>query len=1560
MPRSSTSRATTPRKPLRVVGIGASAGGLEAFTELVKALPTEASLTYVLVQHLDPTHRSLLSELLARSASLPVEEIADGTAVAPNRIYVIPPKSDLTIQDGVLKLSPRDTKAGPARSIDRFLSSLAADQGPQAVGVILSGAGSDGAKGLKDVKDAGGLTFAQDEKSSKYSSMPRSAIALNCVDFVLPPARIAAELTRIDRTPGKIRRRAAANARNRRGRVSRLDEYFQAPEGESPPWPKAPRDADLKKIFALLRARTAMDFGCYRLTTVRRRIHRRLQAHRMTELPQYVRLLRESPAEVEALYQDLLISVTRFFRNPGIFETVKRKVFPRLVRREGPDTELRFWVAGCSTGQEAYSFAIAFVEYCEKAGIRPHLQIFATDTNPAVLERARAGYYTDGQLEGLSGARRQRFFLREGEGYRVQKLIRDLVVFAQHNLLTDAPFTRMNLVSCRNMMIYIEPALQQKILPTFHYALRPDGYLVLGTSESIGSFTNLFSTAERSQKIYQKKATGRGERLPLPAGRPVLVSRRADSGPNDVFREADRVMLARYIPAALLLNDEGDILQVRGKVDPFLEIPAGRATLNVFKLLRGGSSLSVPLQRAMGRARIDGRPASVRDIAVEGLPRPVHLEVTPLKGMQARCFLVLLEQAPAPAAPARPGAGRAAAPGRVQTRRLTTLKREYAETRDSLDQLREQHETTVEELQASNEEVQSANEELQSLNEELETSNEELESANEELTTLNEELATRNVELRESEQRLREQAQLVEMAPLLARNTKDRVIFWSRGAERLYGYTKEEALGQNSHLLLGAQYPEPLETISAHLAERGRWDGEVTHRRKDGTSLTVSAQWVTNVDAQGKVRAVLEVYSDVSERKRAQESLRQSQELNERILRSTADAVLVLDLAGRVLFLNPGAERARESGALAVAKGAHWGSFWTASDQAAAEAAHRAALAGEAARFQGAAASNREQPHWWDVALQPINDAAGHPEQLVAVCREVTEVKQAELKTREEAGLAAMRAEIAGEVARGGELDAILQQLAQVMLHHAGASHIRLWLAAGEPPCLRLVASAGLYLQLAGEKTELKLGEGRTGEIAASQRPYFTHQVASDAGICDPAWARRENLATFAGYPLLFESRLLGVLTVVSRDRLKPAMLRELGLSADAIALLIQRKQADEVRARLLREATEARNAAVAASRAKDTFLATLSHELRTPLNPILLIAGEAAGDASLPPEVRAQFETIRNNVSLEARLIDDLLDLTRIANGKLSLEFRPTDVNAVLAAAVKTVSAGAGQIRFALELKAESATVLGDAVRLQQVFWNLLNNAVKFTPAGGTVSVHTADLRPRRLRIEIRDTGIGLRPEDLDRIFDPFLQVERSHGGLGLGLAISRQLMEKHQGTIRASSEGPGKGSAFEIELPLAPEESAADGHGNGNGNGGRAKPASGSPPEPSGSGRRRLLLIEDHASTRETLQTLLGKRDFEVVTAASAAEARELFRQRSYDLVLSDLGLPDVDGCQLLAEMRRERPGIRAIAVSGYGTASDQHRAREAGFAGHLTKPISMAALDQAIARAFSHGED
>ena len=577
--------------PFPIVGVGASAGGLEAFTQLLKALPSNTGMAFVLVQHLAPSHPSALSEILARATKMPVMEVRDEPTVEPNHVYVIPPDRSMVIARGALQLLPREGR-GAHHPIDQFFRTLAKEQRHRAIGVVLSGTATDGTIGLEEIKAEGGITFAQDA-TAQHEGMPHSAIASGCVDFVLPPAEIAREIVRIGHHP------------------------YAVPEAAAP---ESDDKLNLAQVVQLLKHATGVDFTGYKFNTLYRRVTRRMVFQKMDGLAEYVQYLRKTPTEVEALYSDILISVTSFFRDKESFEALKSQVFPRLLKDRSRHDPVRLWTLGCSTGQEAYSLAMAFTEAAEAAGSNVPLQLFASDLNAAGIEKARAGVYAKDIAQDVSPERLRRFFSEVDGHYRIGKEIRDACVFSRHNVLADPPFSRIDLISCRNLLIYMEPVLQQRIMPTLHYALKPAGCLWLGGAETIGTYRDLFDAEDAKHKIYAKKpGSGPGHgHFPLqPGGAPrapfvPITARPSDAA--DLPREADRILLTKFAPPGVLVSADLDILQYRGDTGAYLAPAPGKASLSLLKMLREG--LLVAVRAAVQRAGKENAPVREEGLGV--------------------------------------------------------------------------------------------------------------------------------------------------------------------------------------------------------------------------------------------------------------------------------------------------------------------------------------------------------------------------------------------------------------------------------------------------------------------------------------------------------------------------------------------------------------------------------------------------------------------------------------------------------------------------------------------------------------------------------------------------------------------------------------------------------------------------------------------------------------------------------------------------------------------------------------------------------------------------------
>ncbi|HEV2500801.1 MAG TPA: chemotaxis protein CheB [Terriglobia bacterium] len=804
------SAAPAERYLCPTVGIGASAGGLEALTDLLKHLPADTGMGFIVVQHLAPQHQSMLTELLARAAKIPVTEATDLEKVKPDHVYVIPPSSDLSISAGVLKLKRRNAASlMPHLPVNRFLTALAQDCRNKAIGVVLSGTGSDGTLGLKAIKSEGGITFAQSEASAKFDGMPHSAIASGCADFVLTPGEIARKLA----TLGRHSILASPKLRE--------EELIS----------KAPDE--LMRILLMLRASSGVDFGHYKPATVLRRITRRMVVKNTASLADYANLLKGNRAEIASLFQEMLISVTSFFREPEAFAILQREVFPKVMAGH-PSLPLRLWTPGCSTGEEAYSLAICALEFLQSVKSAIGVQIFATDISEAALNKARSGRYSEDEVSAVSPERLSRFFKRVNGDFQIDPFIREMCVFARQDVIKDPPFSRLDLISCRNLLIYLDRSLQQKLIPVFHYALLPRGFLLLGKSESIEGYSELFRLANKENKLYARKdesfrqiheagarypgsqiaAKEGGSLPPAKAGPPPEL----EIGRFDLQKEIDRILLADYTPAAIIVNDELEIVRFHGHTGPYLDPKPGPASLHLPKVAHAG--LALDLRAIIHHALKSDQPVIKRGVRIESSPeagaarmgkkidskskksrklkaranqreiaaREVTIEARPLHLLPSnrRYFLILFrEETPARARGKAAGplhAANAARPG--ERGEDLDLRRELSESQEALQDAIDQLETSNEELRAANEEVQSNNEELQTANEELEASKEELQASNEELSTLNDELSSRNADLATSNNDLTNVISNITL-PMIVLGSDLRIRRFTQGAQEI-------------------------------------------------------------------------------------------------------------------------------------------------------------------------------------------------------------------------------------------------------------------------------------------------------------------------------------------------------------------------------------------------------------------------------------------------------------------------------------------------------------------------------------------------------------------------------------------------------------------------------------------------------------------------------------------------------------------------------------------------------------------------------------------------------
>jgi two-component system CheB/CheR fusion protein len=707
-----------------VVGVGASAGGLDAFKQLIKAIPKNSGMAFILVQHLDPNHESILVDLLKKDSLIPIQEVTDNVHVEPDNIYVIPSNKILTANDGVLRLNDRVSKIHKSMSIDIFFTSLAEVHQSQAIGVVLSGTGTDGTVGLKTIKQLGGITFAQHKNSAAFDEMPSSAINADVVDFVLSPEEIISHLQTLNKTFKNISKNGKTVA-------------------------SGPEDIFFKQILAMLDMQKGVDFTYYKHTTIRRRISRRMLLKNLEKIEDYFNHLKTSTSELDVLYQDILIPVTEFFRDPKIFASLCETAFPALTKNKTSDF-LRIWVVGCSTGQEAYSIGMCLYEFLADQKDSVKIQIFATDVSEIAIEKARSGVYTSHEVEGISMARLQKFFYKVDGGFQISKTIRDMCVFAIHNVLTNPPFANIDLISCRNVLIYMDTFLQRKAMATFHYALREKGMLLLGKSESIGNASELFGTFSEADKLYSRKSVpGRFIQVAAKLREAILTKGTPKAKqPNDDFqRNADDVLLAKA-DNGVIVNDQMEIVQFRGTTGDWLESAPGKPSLNVMKMAKHG--LVLDLRNAIHKAKSTRKPFIKEGIKLKskGWKRIVTIEVIPLLNTINLYYLILFKnkEESQEEEPEEITAGDDIKMG-PQEMRIQQLEKELAQTREDMRLLTEDQEASNEELLSSNEEQLSNSEELRSLNEELEISKEELQSTVEELSASNQELGHRNDEI---------------------------------------------------------------------------------------------------------------------------------------------------------------------------------------------------------------------------------------------------------------------------------------------------------------------------------------------------------------------------------------------------------------------------------------------------------------------------------------------------------------------------------------------------------------------------------------------------------------------------------------------------------------------------------------------------------------------------------------------------------------------------------------------------------------------------------------------
>lgn len=1482
--REEASRVLASARPL-IVGIGTSAADIESIEHLLRHLPADAALSVLIVCRDAPAPYDLPARL-SQSSAMPVIDLTheplEAQRILANHVYVSAfapgATSSLVVQNGTIVQQDGFMCDGPASHvIDSLLQSLAEDQSDHAIGIVLSGHGQDATSGLRAIKEAGGLTLAQEPATALCKTMPQSAVLAGYVDVVLPVEQLPAKLLEYARHVAAFRRRFGLTL--------------------------AAGTAELLiQVCDVLRERTRHDFRHYKRQTLARRVQRRMQIRHAEDLSSYLALLRAEPQEAELLFRDLLIGVTQFFRDPEAFEVIEHRILPALLAR-ATEEPLRAWVAGCATGEEAYTMAILLREAVEKRGLSRPVQVFATDVDDNAIKSARRGVFALTIAEHLTPERLERFFVRQGGSYVAAKELREICVFSQHDLIRDPPFSRIDLLSCRNVLIYFDSAVQRKLLPVLHYSLRPEGFLFLGPSEHVAGHSGLFRSVDKKHRVFQKLQTNLAQMVEFPVAQKTpalgrLVGMEETTG-HSVSRPLlgelfQRVLLQEYSPLAALITERGEILQISGASASILELPHGPFENNIFNLTK--RELRLEVRTAVHKCVRSGEVVILDGLKMDydGKPSILRITVRPLtrSETESRAFFIVFEWRPQ--AMAADASAHAISQGSDDSL-VHELENELRRTKEDLQSTIEELETSNEELKSSNEELLSINEELQSANEELQTSKEELQSVNEELQTVNGELGKKVDELNRANDDLRN----------LFLSTQIATIFLDHQL-RVKRFTPATA---EVFRLIDTDVGRPISDITAPFCDNSWMDDihEVlrTLVPKERTVRTLDLQhWymvrVLPYRTQSNVIAgVVATFVDVTAMRRLEQ---RAHELAA-IVNSSQDAIVGQMLDGTITSWNRGAEllygyTSREAIGQNIAMLMPVESLHEIDEQ------KRRVVAGDlTSPIEALRLRKHGRAVHVSMLTSPVYDEDGGLQAISTIARDITRRKETE----------------AENIRLATELRQALSDLQTVL--------------AAAPIGIAVKNLSAVGATLGNKACAALFNMPENVNLAVADISHF--QVMHDGYVVP-----RDQLALYRAvrgeevlgeeYDVVFKDghrKRIAVSAVPLRN--EDGGIR--GAVATFVDVTAERQAVDDLQTM---------------ARKKDDFLALLGHELRNPLAAIVT-ATELLRRTLGDEHSHKGLDILQRQMNHMTRLVDDLLDVARVSRGKIKLERQAVDLGALLQAVIDDhrSTAQARELNIQFHKNPTQLWVNGDAVRLSQVFSNVLGNAYKFTrPQGSVMLQMNAD--SRYATVTISDTGIGMDADLVQRIFQPFEQgqwsLDRGFGGLGLGLALSRQLLDMHGGTIRAASDGHGKGSTFDISLPLY-LPSLVD------------IPAASN--TSSSKNQRRVLLIEDNADIIEAMRSVLSDEGHLVAVALDGQLGIDIARQFLPDVVLCDIGLPgDLDG-YAVARLFREDPVLRStylVALTGYARETDSMHAREAGFDRHLKKPANFDELIRLLVEA------
>ncbi len=1583
--------STDPPNQYPVVGIGASAGGLEALERLFQAMPADTGMAFVIVQHLSPDFKSLMPELLERRTAMPVVAVEGEQPLRPNTVFVVTSGITLEVRGDALHVEPRSHQFGHALPINLLFESMA-ELGPRAVAIVLSGTGSDGTQGAMRVHQSGGLVLAQSPTTARFDSMPRNAVEAGCVDIVADPADMPRAIEAWIADPVKGR------------------SFNQA--GETP---QAEHGGPYGRILAQLHAAYGIDFEHYKQSTIFRRIERRLASGVNPVSPEaYAERLMISPGELDQLFSDLLIGVTRFFRDEAAYRCLRTLAIEPLVDALGPKDELRIWVCGCSTGEEPYSIAMLALEAFEQRGRPPRLRVLATDLHGTSLQTASSGVYSIESLAAVPQAWREKYFVAQPTGlYKVSDELRRLVIFSAHNVLRDAAFTRIDLVSCRNVLIYFQQAAQKRALAAFHFALRPAGLLLLGESEGTGELHEAFEFVDREARLF-RKAPGVALPAELRASLTSLVPQRPTTTTLDgrATHRLFELLLQSYLPAGLLVSSQHEVMHVFGDAGRWLQPTAGRFRGELSTMLAGPLRSAVFL--AVRKATQTRESVSFGDIADPTRPPEGRMRVVVdpvVDRTLPQVYYMVRFVTEEPSAPK-------VAPLAMQAPTDENMALHVEELETELNRVREALQHTVEELEAANEELQAGNEELMAANEELQSTNEELHAVNEELYSVNAEHELKIQELRATTADMNNLIRATELA-ILFLDMEVRLRLFTPAASEIFPLRPGD-IGRDLRDFMPREADDALAAdIAAALAEPQVLERELT--LSDGRHLR--RRLTPYRDSGNQPAGLVLTYDDVTSQSRLREQLAQeaAQTQVRAIVESVPQLMWSASADGQVDYLNP--QWLAYTGIAAERQlGFGWLDQVYPPDHEDLLAAWQHALdSGQAMRQRFRLRRHDGQFRWFDAQVVVQHDSADRVRRWYGSATDDHDRALLEQALAEREAFVRLVADNhAGmvsywDVQRRNRFTSArcrewLGKAPEQLIGH-GADDV---FGATEWAERRRFFDAALAGEWQRQEREFTRPDGSIGHALSDYVPHRVGDevrgvIVTDTDVSAIAEAKAAIDEIFDASPAAIlvvsaEGRIvrgsaaagemLGYsaenLVGMSVEQLVPPALRmrhQMLRSAfmakpyrramgNSMAFPLIRgdgtvaevdiqlapivhdgRRVVVVGLRDLREVRRALGDTDAAVQARGVFLANVSHEIRTPLNAILGMAQLLELDS--PTE--SQLDRLRRIEEAGTHLlaiVNDILDLAKIEAGRIELAAEDFDVARLAERSIAMVAERARIKHLALRTNIDPsvpAWLRGDARRIEQILVNYLANAVKFTPAGSVtvrMSATASSGSWQTLTTEVVDTGIGIAPEQQPALFSPFHQADggsgRRYGGIGLGLAISRQLARAMKGDCGVRS-ALGAGSTFWFTVQV---ERAT----------GATEPKLTAPPsayETLGAGRR-VLVVEDDAISRIVIAELIHKISHATVDIAEdGSSAVAMAAATPYDMILMDMQLPGIDGLEATRQIRAAPRGaaVPIVALTANVMADDVERCLAAGMNAHLGKPVVAAELRNAMARWLSH---